>query len=290
MKKYLIKLVKPIIKRSPKLTMMYRYMRDYRQTVEEPQETRLGFKLAGNKLMKDGSFEPEETRIVSQIVKDVDAVINVGANIGYYCCIALSNEKQVVAFEPMSSNLRYLLLNIKANKWESRIEVYPMALADEVGIIKIYGEGTGASLIRGWAGSSEDDFVLVPCSTLDNVLGARFEGKKCLIIVDIEGAEHLMLQGASSIINMNPKPIWMMEISVTEHQPKGIRINPHLLTSFQFFWENGYEALTADKQSRLIYPAEVKAIVNGGMDTLGIHNFLFVEKDRVSKVADAIKS
>jgi tRNA G37 N-methylase Trm5 len=84
----------------------------------------MGFKMVGNKSMQNGQFEPEETRIVEQILPYVDIAINVGANVGYYCLIALGQEKHVVAFEPMNANLRYLLRNIKANDWESRIEVY----------------------------------------------------------------------------------------------------------------------------------------------------------------------
>lgn len=153
MKKKIIRLAKPIVERFPKLAMIYRSVRDSWQTYEEPKETPMGFKLVGNQSMQKGQFEPEETQIVKKIVSFVDVVINVGANIGYYCCIALSQRKYVIAFEPINLNLRYLLRNIKANNWESLIEVYPMALSDKVGVIEIYGGGTGASLVEGWAGS-----------------------------------------------------------------------------------------------------------------------------------------
>jgi hypothetical protein len=90
----------------------------------------------------------------------------------------------------------------------------------------IYGGGTGASLIKGWADAIDTDSTLVPCSTLDTVLRGRFSDARCLLMVDIEGAEKLMLEGASSFLDMSPKPIWFMEISVRANQPGGVNITP----------------------------------------------------------------
>lgn len=287
MKRQLIQFAKPLIERFPKLAMMYRYVRDIWLVSEEPQKTPMGFKLIGNKSMQSGQFEPEETQIVKQILPSVDIVVNVGANIGYYCCIALSQEKNVVAFEPMNLNLQYLFRNIKANNWESRIEIYPMALSNKVGVIEIYGGGTGASLVKGWAGTPEKHVTLVPSTTLDNVLGVRFRSKRCFMIIDIEGAEQLMLEGAFLIITMMPRPIWMVEIAVSEHQPKGISINPHLLSTFQIFWNNEYESWTADRQCRIVHSDEIEQIVKTGIDTLHTHNFLFIEKGKKHEILDA---
>lgn len=278
MKKQFIGLIKPIIERFPKLALTYRCIRDTWQIHEEPRTTPMGFRFVGNQSMQNGLFEPDETRIVKIIVPQVDVVINIGANIGYYCCIALSLGKPVIAFEPINLNLRYLLRNIKANHWESGIEVFPVALSDKTGVIEIYGGGTGASLIKGWAGTPEQYVTLVPCSTLELVLGSRLQGRRCFIIVDIEGAERAMLEGAADIVNMDPKPIWMMEISVSDHQPGGIRINPNLTSTFRLFWDRGYEAWTADAQCRPVSPEEVEKIVASGIDTLHTHNFLFIEK------------
>lgn len=280
MKKTIIHLVKPIIERLPRLAMAYRYMRDSSKINKYPKETPMGFKFIGDKSMETGQFEPEETQLVKKILPSVDILINIGANVGYYCCIALSLKKYVVAFEPINLNLRYLLRNIKANNWESKIEVFPIALSNKVGVVDIYGGGTGASLVKGWAGTSEQYVTLVPSTTLDNAIGERFHSKQCFIIVDIEGAEKTMLEGANSIINMLPKPIWMMEISISEHQPNGILINPNLLSTFNFFWNNGYDAWTANEEFRIIHSDEIEKIVMSGVDSLHTHNFLFIEKEK----------
>lgn len=275
--------VKFIIGSFPKITTTYNYVNEILQTFNPPKETLMGFKFSGNKLMQKGQFEPEETEIVIKIIPHVDIFINVGANIGYYCCLALTQRKYVIAFEPITLNLRYLLQNIKANGWESQIEIYPVALSNKVGAIEIYGGGTGASLIKGWASTPDQYVTLVPSLVLDTVLGRRFNGKRCFVLVDIEGAEKLMLEGASLIINMVPKPIWMVEISISEHQPKGVKINPNLLSTFHVFWNAGYEAWTANKKSRIVHSDEIEQIVRTGINTLDTHNFLFLEKDGIQK-------
>ena len=63
--------------------------------------------------MQIGEFEPEETEIFLSIIKDVDVLVNVGANVGYYCALALSHNKYVYAFEPIQLNLNTLLKNMK---------------------------------------------------------------------------------------------------------------------------------------------------------------------------------
>ena len=129
----LISLVKPVVTKFPMVATMYRNTRDRLDFREEPIPTPWGFKLAGNSLMASGNFEPTETELVRNILKDVDILVNVGANIGYYCCHALSMGKEVIAFEPIDRNLRYLYKNLKANSWTG-VEVFPMALSNNVDI------------------------------------------------------------------------------------------------------------------------------------------------------------
>lgn len=265
------------------VSRMYQRYKESRQIHAEPVQTPLGFRLVGNLEMQQGVFEPEETRMVGSLLDQAEVLINVGANIGYYCAMALQRNKHVVAFEPMAQNLHSLYRNLRANGWESGVEVYPIALSNFVGLIQIYGGGTGASLVKGWADTPESHVTTVPCSTLNNVVGNRFSGKQCFVLVDIEGAERWMIQGASAVLTMEPRPVWMLEIAITEHQPKGVSINPNLMQTFQVFWDSGYVALTADEQSREVTSTEVQAIVDSGVDTLKTHNFIFIEHGQKSR-------
>ncbi len=266
--------------------MAYRHVRDSNAISGEMKATPMGFKFLGNSSMEQGSFEPAETEIAKLLLRDADVFINIGANIGYYCCYALQQGKHTIAFEPIEKNVRGLCKNVEANRWGNLIEIFPLALSNSVAIVEIFGGGTGASLVKGWAETSQQNSTFVPANTADNVLGSRFQGKKCFVLIDIEGAEKKMLEGANCLMSATPKPVWMVEICVAEHQPKGSKINPDLLNTFELFWNNGYDSWSADEQCRYISREEVRSVSESGKDTLLTHNFIFIEKGKKSEVLD----
>lgn len=263
------------IDRYPRIASLYRDFRDQLGFMKAPAQTPWGFRMGGNDAMSNGRFEPVETALVRQILLQVDVFVNVGANIGYYCCHALSMGKPVVAFEPMQRNVRHLLRNIRCNGW-SDAEVYPVALSNGVDIIDIFGGDTGASVIKGWANISDSYVTLVPTSTMDILLGDRLRGKRALILVDIEGAEKLMLEGASRMLRNEPRPIWIIEIVTRDHQPQGVGINPNLVATFEMFFDLGYQAFQVDDAMRPVTLDDVRRAADGTHD-LGAHNFLFRE-------------
>ena len=239
----------------------------------------LGFLFSGNESMINGSFEVEETHLIKKLLQSVDVFVNVGANIGYYCCLSMQEKVPAIAFEPESQNLKFLLKNIQANGWENDVEVYPLGAGRSVGIANMYSEGTGASLIKGWSKSSSDLVASIPISSLDLVIGDRLENKKILVLIDIEGAEYPALLGCSKLIQQNIKPIWVVEICTTQHQPNGVQMNPHFLETFSFFWDNGYAAYTATLPPKAISKDEILKIHSSKTDTLKVHNFIFVEQN-----------
>jgi FkbM family methyltransferase len=271
--KWLILLAKPVVSHFPRAVTLYRGVRDQLKLMDEPKPTPWGFKLAGNAAMTQGIFEPTETEIVRKLLKEVDILVNVGANVGYYCCHALSMGIPVIAFEPMPRNLHFLYKNIKANEWVG-VEIFPIALSNNVDILEIYGDDTGASLLKGWAGTPEDYKTTVPCSTMDTVLNSRLSGKKALILVDIEGAEKWMLEGARIMLANDPKPIWLVEIMTKDHQPEPLKINPNLMSTFNIFAQNGYNAYSADQEMRPITMEYVENVSSGNLE-FSTYNFLF---------------
>lgn len=79
---------------------------------------------------------------------------------------------------------------------------------------------------------------------------------------------------------MELKPLRMMKISITVLQPNGTSINPSLLSTFQCFWNSGYEAFTADNMCRPIHPNEKEEIAMWRIGTIHSENFLFIEKGK----------
>lgn len=269
--------IKSIAKNFPAAALFYRNMRDLLDQRHPARPTQWGFLFAGHDAMTMGMFEPEETAVVRKLLEDVDVLVNVGANVGYYCCHALSMGKSVIAVEPNTRNLHYLLKNIKNNDWERQAEVFPVAMGSGADILQMWGGGTGASLVKGWASIPESYVTQVPILSLDRVLGNTLHGKRSLILVDIEGAEFMMLQGAKQTLMAEPRPIWLMEVSFAEHQPAGVTMNPRFAETFDLFFEQGYQVVTADSAAEEITPAIVQEVV-ARRRKLTTHNFVFIKR------------
>jgi len=241
--------------------------------------TPFGFKLIGSNsihhlAMQEGTFEPDETHLFKEQFQHVDVFVDVGANIGFYTCLARLFDKHVITVEPLPKNLEYLYSNILENNWND-VEVFPIGLSKSPGLATLYGgSSTGASLIGKWAGASKLFRHIIAVSTLDILLGVRLAGKKILIKIDVEGAEYSVLLGATNVMCMQPKPIWIVEICLNEFHPHGM--NPDFYNTFNLFWHHGYEAHTADQRNQLIQRDDVDRWVKTGICDSGTINYKFL--------------
>jgi FkbM family methyltransferase len=276
------------LKRYPSLVMIYRSLRPgfvvsdrwntyfpkWRKAVLTP----LGFQLvssnyAANRAMQAGAFEVEETEVIRHHLSGADVFVDVGANIGLYTCLARSEGKHVIAIEPQLRNLECLYANLTLNGWRDS-EVYPLGLGADYGLATLYGaSGPSASLLAGWATLSQRFQQTIAVTTLDTLLGDRFDGKKLLVKIDVEGAEHRVLKGAERTIRMSPKPTWMIEICLNEYHPAGL--NPDYSATFEMFWAQGYEARTADGQNRLVSPVDIREWIAARRSSLKVFNYIF---------------
>ena len=242
--------------------------------------TPYGFNLCGSstsmhhEAMRKGTFEPEETGILLDQLACADVFVDVGANIGFYACLARHAGKSVVAVEPQAKNLKMLYRNLLANHYQD-VEVFPMGVSKSPGLVKLYGpSGTGASMIPGWAHQHPGYASIMPLTTLDLLLAERFPGKKLLIKIDVEGAECQVLRGATRVLARTPKPSWMIEICLNVYHPEGF--NPVYMATFEMFWNHGYIAQTADGKGTVIDRKEVGRWVAAGRTESGVINYLFV--------------
>jgi len=225
-------------------------------------------------LMREGKFEVEETALITRLLDQVEVFVDIGANLGYYTCLALQHRKPVVAVEPQQQNLRCLYRNLIANGFQDRAEVFPVALSARPGLLTLYGaSGPSASLIKGWAGYSPAYQQVVPVSTLDHILGGRFPDLQLFIKIDVEGAEYQVMEGARETISRNKKPIWLLEIFFQRFHPSGP--NPDFHRIFELFWENGYQAYTATEFPRLVSQQEISTHSRNESGDYGTFNYLF---------------
>jgi FkbM family methyltransferase len=243
--------------------------------------TPLGFKLISGihpayRQMREGKFEIEETQIIKRMLTQVKVFVDVGANLGYYTCLASQHGKRVIAFEPQQQNLRCLMQNLVVNNYQDNVEIFPLALSEKPGLLTLYGaSGPSASLIKGWAGYSSKHSQQIPVSTLDTILGARFGDSRIFIKIDVEGAEYQVLSGAQQVLEREIKPIWLLEVSLEEFHPAGT--NPDYQKIFDLFFDRGYWAYTATEPPVRVGKETIASWISNNANNSQTFNYVFLD-------------
>lgn len=158
-----------------------------------------------------GYWEPTQLKVWTQLIKEADIILDIGANNGIYSLIATTNESaKIVAFEPVPDVLEMLHKNISLNN-SNTIEVKSVLVGDKVGKSILYIPREGwvdvASVNKEFAGSvyGEDTKLReFPCDmtsvdiTLEEYGWKR--GQSVLCKIDVEQAEELVLRGMEKIL------------------------------------------------------------------------------------------
>lgn len=253
-----------------------------------PVQTPLGFKFGGlvsqaHKAMQNGTFEPAEVLVLQKLLPLAERFVDVGANAGYFTCLARCLGTPVIALEPLPLNLSALYENLKANDWLDT-EVQPVAASDKFGMAMLYGaSSTGASLIDNWAGAPSTFKRTICLVTLDTVIGDRFRDQRLFIKMDVEGHEYNALMGAQALMKRDLRPLWLVEITFHEYHPTGH--NPTFAATFEILMSQGYRVF-------LLHPADLSEVTlsdiqrwtaSGKTDSLAV-NYLFVPSDMLDIV------
>jgi len=266
-----LKLLRPAVDRVPLVADLYRLLRDFlvhrRAT---PRLTPQGFSLAGNRQMQVGLFEPQETKLVSDLLASVDVFVDIGANVGYYTCLARNLGCSVLAVEPGPGTLRYLYSNLLANGFED-VEVAPVGLGSTIGLRRLFGSGGGASTTKNWKSNRRVPTCVIPTTTLDRLLSHRYIEQRLFIKIDVEGAEFDVLDAGHDTLRRVPPPVWLVEIYLDRGRSGR---NPRFRDTFELFWSAGYGAVHADRDREPVTEALVDAWIAGG-ETPATANFLF---------------
>lgn len=249
-----------------------------RRLAKETKMTPFGFRFNGNAEMQNGTFEPEETVLINQIFKSVDLFVNIGANSGYYCCFAQQKGIKTIALEPIPTNVQYIAQNMDANGWGDNITVLPVAAGEVTGFIDIYGIGTGASVVKGWANNPAHLKQTVPVVRIDSIIHPAPLGQALFILMDIEGFEYHALKGATSLIESTNKPIWFIEI-IGDGGPIDKNI-VRFKETFIIMLDAGYNAYMADENMRQLSLEDILALEKNAAAQNASRNYLFLDKDK----------
>jgi FkbM family methyltransferase len=164
-------------------------------------------------------WEPEETNLISALLRKGDVFVDIGANIGYFTLLAsgvVGSAGKVFAFEPSPRNFRLLRKNVETNRCQNvQLEAKAIMAACKpltlhlsninFGDHRVYASHDDATYNQG-APRSE---VQVEGITLDSYFpsGVRVD----LVKMDVQGAEYFALQGMKRVLLENHDILCVME-------------------------------------------------------------------------------
>ena len=146
------------------------------------------------------SYEPETTRLLRQVIRPGQTVIDIGAHIGYFTRLAArqtGKSGRVIAFEADSENFKFLEHNTK--RFDNVVREQ-RAIGDTKGTISFY-HVRGSTGCHSTVPQENSEHYEVPATTLDTYCSEHDIGVVDVIKMDIEGGEWKALQGMSTILN-----------------------------------------------------------------------------------------
>ena len=174
------------------------------------------------------SKEPETLEWIDKFDKKNKIIFwDIGANIGLYSIYnSLRNKKsKTIAFEPSTSNLRTLSKNISTNNLQRKIKIFNLPLSknnkgfmsmkekkfQEGGALNVFGESFD---FEGKEFKPEITYDLFGFS-IKYLLDKKLLEMPDYIKIDVDGIEHLILQGAGNYLKS--KKIKSLSIEINEN-------------------------------------------------------------------------
>lgn len=236
-----------------------------------PQDRGVGVHL----LMK-GVYEEYATELFRKMIKKGMIVVDMGAHIGYYTLMSarlVGDEGKIYAFEPYPPSYKLLVKNIQVNGYRNVIPVQK-ALSNKKGKVTLFLD----QRVSGNNSLSRDNVpdlansIQIESITLDEYFEKDVKNLKVdFIKMDTQGAEGLVLQGMTKIIEKNNNLKILMEF-----WPFGLRNmgeDPQkLLNKLKQY---GFQLQRIDEQKQSIENVEVNKLMELCAETsLGYTNLL----------------
>ena len=238
----------------------------------------LSQKIRWVRLLMKGFFSSFEKDTANAILQMSDAknpvILDIGANIGLFTkAFARSSckPKRIISVEP--STYVYEILKRVAHKLPN-VNCFQVAISDTNGFVNLNMPVKPSGSIRvglSHIGKSEQKEQLtekVKTNTLDNFIDEHVKEKIDIVKIDVEGAEGLVLSGASKLLQVD-RPIWFVEIS-----DFGNRFNGRAEDIFNDFLALDYEPFIYTLDGRF----EKKTKLETG------NNYLFIPEEKMKSV------
>jgi len=152
-------------------------------------------------------------------------VVDVGANFGYFTCLAgsrigNSGSGFVTAVEPNPKLLALLRDNCRINWSMAPIHIHGCAAGNEPGIATLSIPRNGAANASLSKLAGDNDQVDVEIITIDSIIPSDISVD--IMKIDVEGHELAVLKGAKSTIDRSPSINIVMEWSVPQMHAAGV--------------------------------------------------------------------
>ena len=123
--------MRAFLKKLPVASDSYRYLRMWLPQFMPPKQSVTGFRFIGNSAQIQEIYEVEIAQFLLSTITHYEHFVNVGANIGYYSCVAkkFNPNISVHGFEPMPSASKYFKNNCTINGFDD-IKVHQTALTN----------------------------------------------------------------------------------------------------------------------------------------------------------------
>jgi len=146
-------------------------------------------------------FEPVETALMRQEIKEGDVVVDIGANIGYFTLLfseLVGESGTVYAFEPDAHNFALLEKNIDAN---GRTNIRPIckAVSETTGTSRLFLSSEGGVDHRMYDSGDGREHIDIETVSLDEYLDPGL--KVDFIKMDTQGSEVLATTGMQDVLN-----------------------------------------------------------------------------------------
>ncbi len=145
-----------------------------------------------------GTYESDTQGVIGAHVRAGSTIFDIGANAGFYS-LAFSRmcgpSGSVWAFEPLAENVANLLRHVQINHLQN-VTVVQAALSDTAGFAGFHvaeNNSMGSLSLSATA-------YRVPTSTLDEMISRHGAPVPDFVKMDVEGAEHAVLLGASQLL------------------------------------------------------------------------------------------
>ncbi len=172
------------------------------------------------RIILSGHYEPELISIVKELApRDRDA-IDVGANAGLFTVLIAGSifpERRVLAIEPTPGAFRNLAVNVERNGHAEKVILFNGVAGEAEGefslnVIEGLEEYSSlGALVHPSITGRSSKAVVVPGETVDHLV-KRFNLNPGFMKIDTEGAELLVLRGATETLRTN-RPVILSELS-----------------------------------------------------------------------------